>query len=164
MTSGSDFQIRIVRDLARRRRVVQLPVGRDKAASVRRLGLFHGLSNASLEFIAQATNQIDPLRRDSNEHLTAVINGVGSFHVAELLQPIDEPCGSGGGVPHLAGNVRHGQLLRGREVAEKEKLSERDIVLIQVPREIQQELTLAEQDEIRQLCGIAGREFGSVES
>jgi hypothetical protein len=52
---------------------------------------------------------------------------------------------------HFLSDVSHGQLFRGGQVAKEKKLSKRNVIAIELPRQVEQKLTLAEQNEIRQL-------------
>lgn len=61
---------------------------------------------------------------------------------------------------HLTGNVRHGHFLRCGEETEEEELGERNVVAIQLFRQVQQEFALTEQNEICQLRVILGEGLG----
>jgi hypothetical protein len=109
-----------------------------------------------LELIAETSHELEALGGDADEDLAAIVDGVGALHVAELFEAIHEASGGSGGVAHLASDVRHGELRGGGEVAQQEELGEGDIVAVQLSGEVQQELTLAEQNEVCQLGVVFG--------
>ena len=114
----------------------------------------HGLGDALLEGAAKFGDKVKTFGGDAHHDLAAVICGVHTLDVAELFEAVDETGGGGGGVPHLARDVRHGHLTGCAQVAEKVELAEGNVSAAQVFGQVEKKLALAEKDEIRELPGI----------
>src|SRR5688572_25790371 len=62
-------------------RRVQLAIRRHEAGGVFGGRFAHGISDLVLQFVAQAAHEFDPARGDADEHLAAIIHGMGALHV-----------------------------------------------------------------------------------
>lgn len=163
--SGAGLQRRFwgdlrLEDLAERCGFVEFPVVGHEAGGIGCGGLIHGFGDPVLKLVTEAGHQFKSRCGHFHHHLAAVVDGVGALHVSELFQAIYQSSGGSCRVTHLAGDVRHGHLLRRRKKAEEKELGERNVVAIQLFRQVQQEFALAEQNEICQLRVILGEGLG----
>ena len=58
-------------------------------------------------------------------------------------------------MPHLLGDIRHGQIVLARKVGEQEKLREGDVAPVQLVGEIQDARPLGEQNKVRQAVSVS---------
>lgn len=72
--------------------------------------LTHSLVDARLKRRAKRGDELNAFGSDAHHHFAAIVSVVTAFDESEIFQTIHEASGSGGGMPHLASNVRHGLL------------------------------------------------------